>query len=123
VLLDPSEEELYLPPLFVEQGDALRGKGKIVGQGNQFLLVLDVEESDATEFVGVMPGGVGARQGDGLIGTHSGRLVDGPGVHAAKSQVRLGPCDEEGEAKRESMKSFEVEIPPNPSRNTIRVRE
>jgi hypothetical protein len=58
VLLDPPEEEFDLPPLLVEQGDALRGKREIVGQENQFLLVLDVEESDATEFVGVMLGRV-----------------------------------------------------------------
>ena len=112
VLLDPPEEELHLPPLLVEQGDALRGKGKIVRQENEFLLVLDVEESDAAEFVGVMLGGVGARQGDGLIGTNPGRFVDGPGIHAAKPQVRLGPRDEKSEAKRKSMKPLEVEIPP-----------
>ena len=62
VLLDPPEVEFDLPPLLVEQGDALRGKGKIVGQENQFLLVLDVEESYATEFVGVMLGRVNARR-------------------------------------------------------------
>ena len=112
VLLDPPEKEFDLPPLLVEQGDALRGKRKIVGQENQFLLVLDVEESDATEFVGVMLGRVDARQHDGLVGTNPSRFVDGPGVHAAIPQVRLGPCDEEGQTKRESMKSFEVEIPP-----------
>src|SRR5659263_263908 len=112
MLLDPPEEEFDLPPLLVEQGDALRGKGKIVGQENQFLLVLDVEEPDATEFVGIMLGRVDARQGDGLVGTHTCRFVDGPGVHTTKPQVRLGPCDEEGQTKRESMKSFEVEISP-----------
>ena len=61
VLLDPPEEEFHLPPLLVEQGDALRGKGKIVGQENQFLFVRNVEESYATEFVGVMLGCVDAR--------------------------------------------------------------
>jgi len=35
VLLDPPEEKFYLPPLLVEQGDALRGKGKIVGRGKK----------------------------------------------------------------------------------------
>jgi hypothetical protein len=103
MLLDPPEEEFDLPPLLVEQGDALRGKGEIVGQENQFLLVLDVEESDATEFVGVMLGRVDARQGDGLIGTHPGRLVDGLGIHATIPQIRLGPCDEKSEAKRKGM--------------------
>src|SRR5659263_267328 len=46
VLLDPPEEEFHLPPLLVEQGDALRGKSKIVRQENEFLLVQDVEEPD-----------------------------------------------------------------------------
>jgi hypothetical protein len=38
VLLDPPEEEFDLLPLLVEQGDALRGKGKIVGQETSFFL-------------------------------------------------------------------------------------
>lgn len=100
MLLDPPEEEFDLPPLLVEQGDALRGKGEIVGQENQFLFVLDVEEPDTTEFVGVMLGRVDPRQYDGLIGTNPGRFVDGPGVHATIPQIRLGPCDEKSEAKR-----------------------
>src|SRR4030066_181854 len=54
MLLDPSEEELDLPALLVQQGDAFRGKGKIVGEEDQVLLVLDGEESNATGLVGVM---------------------------------------------------------------------
>ncbi len=61
MLHDPPEEQLNLPPLLVEQGDALRGKGKIVGQKNQVLLVLDVEEPDTTELVGIMLGRVDSR--------------------------------------------------------------
>ena len=34
MLLDPPKEQFHLPPLFVEQGDAFRGKGEIVGQKN-----------------------------------------------------------------------------------------
>ncbi len=112
VLLDPPEEEFDLPPLLVEQGDAFRGKGEIVGQENQFLLVLDIEEPDATEFVGVMLGRVDPRQDDGLVGTHPGCFVDGFGIDATIPQVRLGPCDEESEAKRKGMKPREVEISP-----------
>src|SRR3990172_1633483 len=37
MLLDPPEEELDLPALLVKQGDALRGKGKIVGEEDQVL--------------------------------------------------------------------------------------
>ena len=51
-----------------------------------------------------MLGGVDARQHDGLIGTHPGRLVDGLGVHATIPQVRFGPCDKEGQPKRKGMK-------------------
>src|SRR3970040_1146780 len=35
MLLDPSEEELDLPAMLVQQGDAFRGKGKIVGEKDQ----------------------------------------------------------------------------------------
>ena len=54
---------------------------------------------------------VDSRQGDGLVGTHPGRLVDGFGIHATIPQVLFGPGDEEGQAKGKSMKPFEVEIP------------
>src|SRR3970040_2673687 len=35
LLLDPPEEELDLPALLVQQGDAFRGKGKLVGEEDQ----------------------------------------------------------------------------------------
>src|SRR3990172_11170248 len=96
MLLDPPEEELDLPALLVKQGDAFRGKGEIVGQKNQVLLVLDVEESNATELVGVMLGCVDPREDNGLVGTHPGRLVDGCGIQPAIAKILLGPDDEEG---------------------------
>lgn len=46
-LLVSPKEESDLPPLLVEEGDAFRRTGKIVGYENQFLLVFDVEKSDA----------------------------------------------------------------------------
>src|SRR3972149_4211801 len=88
------------------------GRIKSFVRKTSFFLFLDVEESDATKFLGGMLDRVDPRQDDGLVGTHPGRLVDGLGIDAATPQVRLGPCDEEGEAKRKGMKSFEVEIPP-----------
>lgn len=113
LLLYPPGKKFDLPPLLVEQGHVFRRKEEIVGQECEFLFVLDVEESDTTEFVGVMLGGVVPRQNDSLVGTHPGHLVDGLGIHATILQIRLGPCDEEGQTKRESMKTFEVEIPSN----------
>src|SRR4030065_2642367 len=37
MLLDPPEEELDLPALLVQPGDAFRGEGKIVGEEDQVL--------------------------------------------------------------------------------------
>ena len=111
MLLDPPEEELHLPPLLVEQGDAFRRKGKIVGQKNQVLFVLDVEEPDPAEFVGVMLRRADPREHDGLIGPHPGRLVDRRGIQPAIAKILLGPDDEEGQAIREGMKPFEIQIP------------
>src|SRR3972149_8614836 len=54
MLLDPSEEELDLPALLVQQGDAFRGKGKIVGEEDQVLPGFRVDIPDATQFVGGM---------------------------------------------------------------------
>src|SRR3972149_2908152 len=67
MLLDPPEEELDLPALLVQQGDAFRGKGKIVGKEDQVLSRFRVDEPNATQFVGVMPGRVDPREHDGLI--------------------------------------------------------
>src|SRR3972149_763656 len=51
--LDPPEEELDLPALLVQQGDAFRGKGKIVGEEDQVLSRFRVDIPAATQFVGV----------------------------------------------------------------------
>ena len=80
MLLDPPEEQL--PAIAACRARRCSpGKGKIVGQENQFQIFLGVEETDAKEFVEVMIGCVDARQHDDLIGTHPGRLVDGTGIH------------------------------------------
>jgi len=112
MLLDPPEEELDLPALLVQQGDAFRGKGKIVGEEDQVLSRFRVDIPDATQFVGVMLRRVDPREDDGLIGPHPGRFVDGSGIQPAVAQILLGPDDEEGRAVREGMKPFEVQIPP-----------
>jgi len=112
MLLDPSEEELDLPAMLVQQGDAFRGKGKIVGEEDQVLSRFRVDIPDATQFVGVMLRRVDPREDDGLIGPHPGRFVDGSGIQPAVAQILLGPDDEEGRAVREGMKPFEVQIPP-----------
>ena len=112
MLLDPPEEELDLPALLVQQGDAFRGKGKIVGEEDQVLPGFRVDKPDATQFVGVTLRRVDPREDDGLVGPYPGRFVDGCGIQPAIAKILLRPDDEEGRAVRESMKPFEVQIPP-----------
>src|SRR3989304_1863613 len=64
MLLDPPEEELDLPALLVKQGDAFRGKGKIVGEEDQVLPGFRVDIPDATQFVGVTIRRVDPREHD-----------------------------------------------------------
>src|SRR3990170_2990772 len=114
MLLDPPEEELYLPALLVKQGDTSRGKGKIVGKEDQVLPGFRVDEPDATQFVGVTLRRVDPREHDGLVGAHVIELSpDGPqagfDVPQAFAKRQLG----EGHAEElvETGKSLDLVFP------------
>src|SRR3989304_646759 len=67
MLLDPPEEELDLPALLVQQGDAFRGKGKIVGEEDPALSRFRVDEPDATQLAGVTTRRGGPRGEEGAL--------------------------------------------------------
>jgi len=72
MLFDPFEKQLDLPALLVKQGDAFRGKGKIVGEKHQVLFSLGIEEPDAPQMSGILLRRIESGQCDRLIGFHSG---------------------------------------------------
>ena len=50
MLLDPFEEKLHLPPLFVKLGDGDGGQKKIVGQKHQGFVGLGIVISHPADF-------------------------------------------------------------------------
>ena len=62
VLLDPLEEKLHLPSIFVEGGNGQGWKSDMVGQKHQRLAGFGVPEADAPQMLGVILAGVMAIQ-------------------------------------------------------------
>ena len=95
MLLDPLEEELHLPPLFVKLGDGKGGQQKVVGQKRQGLVGHRVVISHPTELVGIIPGRLRNGQQNGLIANDTRGFVHRMGVEPAAFQIRLGPDNKE----------------------------
>ena len=91
MLLDPFEEQLYLPPIFVESGDHVRGQDHIVGQKHQRLARLRVFEAHAAKHLRIVTRALVAIECNALIAHHAGSLIDGSGIDA--SGVGIG-CPE-----------------------------
>ena len=58
VLLDPFEEQLYLPAVLVERCDGQPGRDKVVGQEYERLATLDIFESNRLQVLRVKLCGV-----------------------------------------------------------------
>ena len=52
MLLDPFEEQLYVPTALVQCGDSQRRQGRVVGQKHQYLARLGVFETDTAQLRG-----------------------------------------------------------------------
>jgi len=110
VLLDPLEEELDLPPAFVELGDGQRREREVVGEEHEPLPFLRIEVADAAESLGVAPLAVEAVEPDGLIGVDPGGPVDRARVEVAKPEVPLRVRHEEAQGLVEPVQASEVEV-------------
>ena len=95
VLLDPLEEELYLPSLFVKLCNGDSRQQKVVGQKYQGFVGLCIVIFHSAELVGIIRGRLGNGQQNGLIADNTGGFVRQMGVEPAALQIRLGPCNEE----------------------------
>lgn len=89
MLLDPLEEQLDLPAVFVQRGNRQRRQGGIVGQEHQRLAGFRVLETDATQQLGIGLCGVEAIQRDALI-ADDGR--GGRGAIGRKQGRQLPQC-------------------------------
>ena len=77
MLLDPLEEKLHLPSIFVEGGDGQGWKSAMIGQKHQRLAGFGIPEADAPQVLGVILAGVMAIQGNGLVADNAGRAIRG----------------------------------------------
>ena len=75
VLLDPLEEQLYLPSAPVQGANGQRRQRKLVGQEHQVLSGLGIAIADATQVGGVVLGGIEAVESNGLVADEFGGAV------------------------------------------------
>jgi hypothetical protein len=67
MLFDPLEEQLDLPAIFIQGGNAQRRQACVVGQEYQGLARFGILQTDATQMLGVVLGDVKAIERDSLI--------------------------------------------------------
>jgi len=108
--LDPFEEQLHLPPLFVDIGDGLRGYGEEVGQKHKAPMVLPVVESDAAQRLRIILPGPRTRKRDDLIDADPASLVHRRRRQASEAQLPFGADHEESRKAMDSIEALEVEV-------------
>jgi len=68
VLLEGLEEYLDFPPVFVDGGNGARAKVEVIGQENNFSLILLIPDDNAAKQMGAFLFRLGAGKADNLIG-------------------------------------------------------
>ena len=96
MLLDPLEEEFYLPPAFVELCDGERRQGKVVGQKHQSSVLRGIEETDTPELLRIILLCIEAVEGDNLVALQARCFVDVLGIQPVELEVALGSGYKEG---------------------------
>ena len=110
MLLDPLEKEFHLPTAAIQLGNCVCWQGKVVGQKNQPFLCLRVQESDATQTIGISLDRVEPLQQNRLIALNARRFVDFVRDHASELKVLLRPRDEESAGQSPAMQPREVQV-------------
>ena len=105
---DPFEEQFDLPAALVQLRNRQRRKVEVVGQKHEPLARFVVHIGHATQRVGILLGGLGAAQDNGLIAPQSRRSVHGSGATAGKVEIALRANHEEGQRLSEAMETSEV---------------
>ena len=110
VLLDPLEEELDIPPAFVDGRDHQCGQCEIVGQKDQGRSALGINESNPTELIRVEVFALSSVQANRLIATQPTGTVDRSRFDHIEAHVFLGPGDEEGPLQMDAIQTHEINI-------------
>src|SRR5665811_633225 len=90
MLLDPFEEQLYLPTFAIKLRDSQSRQGKVVGQENQFLVLFLVVISYSPESLRIIFLGVIDMQSNDLIAFESRCFVYLLRIKSLKTEVAFG---------------------------------
>jgi len=109
MLLDPFEEQFYLPTATIKIGNALRRQVEMVGQKDQ-CLTLGVFDLDAPDCRWKVLLRIKTGQRAKLVADNAGRTICWPGVSPSETQIRLGSSHKETACLVQTMQSGEIEI-------------
>lgn len=110
VLLDPLEEQLDMPTTLIDMGDYNGWQTEMVGDKDKTFARCGIDETDATEFTGIVPLALGGLQSDALVATQSTGFIDGTGLAHVESHVALGSCNEESTGLMNAIQASEINV-------------
>lgn len=110
VLLEPLEKEFDLPARFIEQRDFECREVKVVGEKDEGLVGLGIDEHNSTQFSRIGFLGCRDREPDDLVTNHAGAQHDRMTTAAVELEVGLGPSDKERRSAFDPPQTGEVDI-------------
>ena len=110
VLFDPFEEEFDAPTGTIELRDGECGQFKVVGEEDEFAMMLGIVETYSTKRFWVEERGAWTGEYNSGITTESGGVIDGSVFTAAEVEIGFGPSDEEGFGGLKAIESFEIDV-------------
>ena len=112
MLLDPLEEQLYLPAAAVQLGNCQCRQLEIVGQKDEQPVVFGVVEFYPPQLNRIVLTGLGASQQNRLVAAQARALVHGTRVDAPVLQIGFGANNEKGLRLMQRMEPVEIDIAP-----------
>ena len=112
VLLDPLEEQLHLPPEFVERGHTEGRKSEIVRQEDERFAGGSVEEANSSQALWIVLPRFWQGQASGVIAANSGLIGPGSRGVASKTEILLGSNHKVGTSLMDDIQASKVEITP-----------
>ena len=112
MLLDPLEEQLDLPAVFVQRGNRQCRQGRVVGQEHQRFAGFRVFEADAPQLLGIVLRDVETIEHDALIADDAGTSIDLHRVHPVRVHSSFGASYEERTRLMQREQATEIQIAP-----------
>src|SRR6185503_8229907 len=110
MLLDPLEEQFYLPTATIELSNRLCWQIEVVGQQHQSFSRVGIFESNTSQRPRVAGPGAVKVERYGLIANQPAVAIDAMRVAALETELGLGADDKETAGELKAMQAFEVQI-------------